>query len=105
MPTKFQERVYSVLKKVPKGKVTTYGAIAEKLRTKGYRAVGNALNKNPLPGVRKSQIACHRVVKSNGEVGGFNLGIKKKIQMLKREGIKISKGRVDLEKFMINLIF
>ena len=48
MITKFQKRVYELCKKVPKGKVTTYKAIAQKMRTKAYRAVGNALNKNPF---------------------------------------------------------
>ena len=70
-----------------KGKVTTYKILANKLRTKAYRAVGNAMNKNPyapfVPG--------HRVVNSNGKIGGFAFGIKKKIFMLKKEGIKIKK--------------
>ena len=48
MPTKFQMRVYNACKKVPRGKVTSYKAIARKLKTKAYRAVGQALNKNPI---------------------------------------------------------
>ena len=85
----FQERVYEILKKVPKGKVTTYKEIAKILRKKSYRAVGNALNKNPRPGILKNQVPCHRVIKSNGEVGGFATGKESKIKLLKKEGIKI----------------
>lgn len=95
----FQERVYKILKKVPKGKVTTYREIAKILRKKSYRAVGNALNKNPRPGTRKNQVPCHRVIKSNGEVGGFATGKENKIKLLKKEGIKIEKEKIDLEKY------
>ena len=78
----FNEKCYSILVKVPKGKVTTYKEIARKLNSKAYRAVGNAMNKNPYA----PKVPCHRVVKSNGEVGGFAFGVKKKIEMLKKEG-------------------
>ena len=63
----FNEHCYDLLKKVPKGKVTTYKDLAKALKTKAYRAVGNAMNKNPYPGSRKGQVPCHRVIKSNGE--------------------------------------
>lgn len=100
----FSEKCYSILKKVPKGKITTYKFLAETLKCKAYRAVGNAMNKNPCPGTRgtrKSQIPCHRVVKSNGEVGGFAQGTKKKISMLKKEGIEIKNGKIqNMEKFL-----
>ena len=76
---RFKDKVLELVKKIPKGKVTTYKLIAEKLRTKAYRAVGNALNKNPFIGL----IPCHRVIRSNGEIGGFRNGAKKKLQMLK----------------------
>ena len=85
----FNERCYSVLKKVPKGKVTTYGKIAKALNCKAYRSVGNAMNKNPYP-----KVPCHRVVNSKGRVGQFAHGTKKKIEILKKEGIKIEKGKV-----------
>ena len=91
----FSEKCYSLLKKVPKGKVTTYNALAYALGTKAYRAVGSAMNKNP----NAPKVPCHRVVKSSGEIGGFALGKRKKIEMLEREGIKIEKGKViDFEK-------
>ena len=84
MPTKFQNKVYELCSKVPKGKVTTYKAISEAMGTKAYRAVGRALNKNPYA----PKVPCHRVVKSNGKVGGFAYGIVKKMDMLKKEGVK-----------------
>jgi len=90
----FNEKCYVVLKKVPRGKVTTYKALAKKLNSKAYRAVGNATNKNPYA----PRVPCHRVVKSDGNVGGFASGPKEKIKMLKREGIEIKKGKIDLKK-------
>ncbi len=95
MKKQFNERCYDLLKKVPKGKITTYKEIAKVLGTKAYRAVGNAMNKNPY----SPKIPCHRVIKSNGDVGGFAFGIKKKINLLKKEGIEIKKGKIDLRKY------
>lgn len=92
----FNERCYEVLRKVPKGKVTTYKEIARALRSKAYRAVGNAMNKNPYA----PKVPCHRVVQGNGKVGGFASGTKKKTEMLKKEGIEIKKGRIDLRKYL-----
>ena len=95
MPTEFQERVYRILSKVPKGKVTTYNAIAKMLGNKySQRAVGNALNKNS-----SSKVKCHRVIKSDGDISCFASGVKNKIKLLKREGIKTNKNKVDLKKF------
>lgn len=95
MKKTFNSRCYELLKKVPKGKVTTYKDLANALNTKAYRAVGNAMNKNPYAPV----VPCHRVVKSNGDVGGFAHGQKKKINLLKKEGVEIEDGKIDLEKF------
>ncbi len=92
----FNEKCYAVLRKVPKGKVTTYGEIAKRLDCNAYRAVGNAMNKNPY----SPKVPCHRVVKSNGEVGGFASGTKKKIEMLKKEGIEIKNNKIDLKKYL-----
>ena len=95
--TKFNERCYSLLVKVPKGKVTTYKEIAKKLNSKAYRAIGNAMNKNPYA----PRVPCHRVVNSNGEIGGFASGVKKKIEMLRKEGVDISKkNKIDLKKYL-----
>ncbi|MCK5107770.1 MAG: MGMT family protein, partial [Nanoarchaeota archaeon] len=75
MSTEFENRVYSLCKKIPRGKVSTYGEIAKALNSKCARAVGNALNKNPYA----PKVPCHRVVKSNGKVGGFATGQNNKI--------------------------
>lgn len=91
----FNKKVWNLCKKIPKGRVSTYKEIAKALRTKAYRAVGNALNKNPNPVI----VPCHRVVNSNGRIGGFSQGIKKKILLLKKEGIQVKKNKiVDFEK-------
>jgi methylated-DNA-[protein]-cysteine S-methyltransferase len=95
MIPKFQEKVYKLCKKVPKGKVTTYKIIAKKLKTKAYRAVGSALNKN-----RNKSVPCHRVVNSNGFVGGFSRGVKNKIKLLKKEGIEIKNKRINLRRYL-----
>ena len=83
MGTAFQQKVWALIQKVPKGKVTTYKAIAEKLGTKAYRAVGQACNKNPY----WPQVPCHRVVCADGSVGGFARGVKEKIALLKKEKV------------------
>ena len=93
----FNEKVWNLTKKIPKGKVSTYKILAQKLGCKAYRAVGNALNKNPHAPI----VPCHRVVKSDGSVGGFAHGQKRKIEMLKKEGIKIRDGKIiDLKKVL-----
>ena len=94
----FSEECYKLLKKVPKGKVTTYKNIAEALGNKSYRAVGNAMNKNPY-----ATVPCHRVVKSNGAIGGFAKGERKKIKMLKQEGISVKNGKLNLDKYFYDL--
>ena len=94
---KFSERVYRLCKQIPKGKVTTYKAIAGKLEVKAYRAVGQALRNNPSA----PEVPCHRVISSDGSLGGFKgeLGNKEKIYMLEREGVEIVNYRIDLDKF------
>ena len=62
---------------------------------KAYRAVGNALNKNPFLG----EVPCHRVIKSDGEIGGFASGTDKKMALLIKEGIEVKDNRINLEKF------
>jgi methylated-DNA-[protein]-cysteine S-methyltransferase len=88
--TDFQKRVYQLVKKIPKGKTTSYKAIADKLKT-SPRAVGQALKRNPYA----PRIPCHRVICSDGKIGGYAgnnpKNIKKKIELLKKEkAIKIS---------------
>ena len=92
------------MKKVPKGKITTYKELARAVNSKAYRAVGTAMNKNPQGFLSGGKIPCHRVVNSDGRVGKFASGTKKKIEMLKKEGVSISKEKVeDFGKFLFNL--
>jgi methylated-DNA-[protein]-cysteine S-methyltransferase len=106
MVTEFQKKVYNICKKIPKGKVTTYRAIAKKIGTKAYRAVGAALNKNPY-GISefkgKDMVPCHRVINSNGFVGGFATGIKNKIELLKKEGIEIKNNKIVKKDIITNI--
>ncbi len=81
----FTEKVYGVVKKIPKGKVLTYKEVAKRAgNAKASRAVGNILNKNHNP-----KIPCHRVIRSDGKVGGYNRGSNKKLKLLKSEGVKL----------------
>ena len=86
----FYKKVYVLLKRTPKGKVVTYKAIAEALNSKAYRAVGNACNKNPFA----PKVPCHRVVSSDGSVGGFARGKKAKKLLLKKEGIHFNGEKI-----------
>jgi methylated-DNA-[protein]-cysteine S-methyltransferase len=99
MEKSFNEKCYELLKKVPKGKVTTYKAIAQKLNSKAYRQVGKAMNKNPCSFVKGGNVPCHRVVGSNGNLVGFAHGLKKKTEMLRNEGIEVKNGKIDLKKY------
>lgn len=98
--TDFASRVYSTAKKIPEGRVSTYGEIAHAMHVKAYRAVGHALHNNPTPII----VPCHRVVKSDGSLGGFASGPKRKIFLLKKEGVSVKNGKiVDFKKKFIKL--
>lgn len=95
----FAVQVYNLTSQVPKGRVTTYGAIAKKLRRpQASRAVGRILGANPHPIV----VPCHRVVKSDGGLGGYTSprGIRMKIELLTEEGVEIGDGKIDLSRFL-----
>ena len=98
----FADEVYKVLKDVPMGKVTTYKALGEKLGTKAYRAVGQAQKNNPYA----PEAPCHRVVRSDGSIGGFmgkieGTEIERKIAILESEGVTVVGGRiVDFNKIL-----
>ena len=78
----FQEQVYAVVRKIPKGKVLTYKEVARRAgKPEAFRAVGNILNKN-----FDLKIPCHRVIRSDGKLGGYNRGENLKIKILKEEG-------------------
>ena len=84
--TKLQVKVWRYLKKIPKGTVKTYTQIAKAVgKPLAVRAVANAVGKNPYP----IQIPCHRVIRSNGSIGGYSGkgGVKTKRILLKKEGI------------------
>lgn len=81
----FSKKVLRIVKKIPKGKTMTYKEVAKMAgNEKATRAVGNILNKN-----QDLKIPCHRVIRSDGKAGGYNKGSQKKIEILKKEGIKI----------------
>ena len=105
MSSIFAEKIYQVLRRVPRGKVTTYAWLARQINSKAYRAVGSALSKNPYAPV----VPCHRVVRSDGTIGGF-MGTKdgstvmKKKKMLEAEGIVFEGNRIkDFEKVLFRL--
>jgi len=78
----FTEKVFDVVRKIPKGKVMTYSEVAQKIGSPGAsRAVGSALATNYDP-----KIPCHRVIRTDGGMGGYNRGVKNKIKILKAEG-------------------
>ena len=84
--TDFQKMVWNEIKKIPKGKTITYKELAIKIgKPKAYRAVANACAKNPYA----PKVPCHRVIRSDGSLGGFSApgGIKTKKKLLKSEGI------------------
>jgi deoxyribonuclease V len=87
----FVEYFYSIVKQIPKGKVSTYGALARALGDiRAARAVGRLLNQNPFAPI----VPCHRVVMSDGSLGGFGTGIENKIKLLAKEGVNVSDNSV-----------
>ena len=95
MKQELKNKCYELLKKVPKGKVTTYKELAKKLNTKAYRLIGTYMKQN-----QDKNIPCHRVIKSTGEIGEYNKGKNQKIILLKKEGIQIKKDKIDLSKYL-----
>jgi methylated-DNA-[protein]-cysteine S-methyltransferase len=99
--TKFQRKVYSILKEIPKGKVSTYSIIANAVGHRGAcRAVGNVMASNPFPLL----IPCHRIINSNLRIGNYSIpGLNMiessqiKLQVLQNEGVKIKENKVASE--------
>ncbi len=89
---KFKEKVLEVVSKIPRGKTMSYAEVAKAAGSpKAYRAVGNIMHNNPDP----KRVPCHRVIRSDGTIGGYASGTKKKIALLKKEGaIKTSKNHL-----------
>ena len=92
------KRIYEAVKRIPKGRVATYGQVAAMAGNERMsRAVGNALHKNPTPGI----VPCHRVVDAKGRLaGGFAFGgMEAQASLLAREGVEVVDGKVDLGKY------
>ena len=86
-----EEKIYRKLLEVPEGNVTTYGDLAKAINLKnGQRVVGQIMKKNPFPVI----VPCHRVVKSDGTIGGYAYGPKRKKHMLSKEGLKIINNKI-----------
>ena len=82
--TEFQVKAWRALCRIPFGKTITYGQQASNIKKpKAFRAVGSANGKNPIPII----VPCHRVVASDGSLGGYSLGLKMKKQLLALEGV------------------
>jgi len=90
MNKNFNRSCYQKVVLIPKGMISTYAEIAKSLHSKAYRAVGNAMANNP----HFISVPCHRIIRSDGLLGGYILGINKKIQLLEKEGISIKENKV-----------
>jgi methylated-DNA-[protein]-cysteine S-methyltransferase len=93
--------VYDLLLKIPAGKVSTYGDLAKALGNPlASQEIGRILGKNPNP----IKVPCHRVVMSNGKVGGYRYGSERKRELLEKEGISFINGVVsDFKKVRVSL--
>ena len=88
---KIEEKIYRKLLEVPLGNVTTYGDLAKAINLKnGQRIVGQIMKKNQFPVI----VPCHRVVKSDGTIGGYAYGIERKKYMLSKEGLEINNDKI-----------
>lgn len=87
--SKFSERCYNVLRRVPPGRVTSYAEIAKAIGTKAYRAVGQAMHRNPYA----PTVPCHRVVRSDGSIGGYAWG-SDQFALLESEGVIVRDGTI-----------
>jgi len=94
------EYTYHLVRQIPKGRISTYGAVAKALGNKGYaRAVGKYMNQNP----NADTMPCFKIVKSDGSLGGFGLGIEDKIRRLKEDGMEVKDGKiVNFKKVFFN---
>lgn len=89
----FQEKVYKVVAGIPRGKVLSYAEVARLADSpRASRAVGTLMHRNP-----HKHVPCHRVICSGGRVGNYARGPNKKIQLLRKEGVGISGGRINFK--------
>ena len=89
---KIDKKIYKKLLLVPSGKITTYGELSRAIGLKnGQRVIGRVMKNNPFPVI----VPCHRVVKSNREIGGYAFGVDIKRNMLTKEGICIKNDKIE----------
>ena len=87
-----EKKIYKKLLQVPSGRITTYAELSRSIGLKhGQRLIGQIMKKNPFPVI----VPCHRVVKSNREVGGYAFGVNIKKNMLSKEGICIKNNKIE----------
>ena len=93
------QSVYNLVSNIPPGKVATYGQLASSVgNPRAARGIGKILNKNPRPII----VPCHRVVCSDGHIGGYMYGKERKISLLLNEGIPIVNDLIkDFEKYRV----
>jgi deoxyribonuclease V len=85
------EYTYYLVRQIPNGRVSTYGAVAKALGDKNYaRVVGLYMNRNP----DADSMPCFKIVNSDGSLGGFGLGIPDKIRRLQNDGIQVRNGKI-----------
>lgn len=93
---KFKEKCIELLRRIPKGRVVTYAELARAAgNARAARAAGMTMHCNK----RFEEFLCFKVVKSDGKVGGYAFGVREKIRRLKRDGVEVVKGKVDLKKY------
>ena len=96
---KIDKKIYKKLLQVPPGKITTYGELSRAIGFEnGQRVIGQIMKKNPFPVI----IPCHRVVRSDGKIGGYAFGMDVKKSMLVKEGICFKKNKIEnFENFFL----
>ena len=93
--TEFEKKVLVTTFKIPKGKISTYKRIAEKIgRPRAYRAVATALKNNPLHPI----VPCHRVIRSDGRFGGEKKRAESRRKLVEKEGIPTEKGKIKISE-------
>lgn len=95
--SELQEKIYRKLKQVSKGRVITYKELARAVNSKAYRYVGSCMAENKHPDI----IPCYKVVRSDGKIGEYSGvgGVNGKIKLLRKDGIEVVNGKVDLKKY------
>ncbi len=93
--TPFQQKVYEFIREIPRGKVTTYAAIARAIHCRSAQAIGQALKLNPFA----PEVPCHRVIKADLTLGGYSgattgVKVREKLALLKAEGVEFVDGRL-----------